>query len=397
VLLREIDGKKCDNGQDVIAHARSQPRLSAKSARNRNEQLDMLRGIAILLVLCHHIFTLPPDLAPWTAASLSFLKSIGWVGVDLFFVLSGFLVSGLIFTEFQESKSFQPGRFLIRRGFKIYPSYYVLIAISVLLIPHDIFDPGTRKFVCFVLVFLQNYHLNLLKGVTNALFLHTWSLAVEEHFYFGLSFLSVVLLKQTKSFKLMPVICTTICFLVLIMRAYTFFHPPSYAGFADYATHLRIDALSFGVLLSYMHHHHKNKLETLMQKSSMFFALVALICILPCTVWGYHTLFTYVFGLTLLYLGFGIIMMMLIYMPMSNPLSKALAFVGFYSYSIYLWHRVVLLLVEAASRMLGLSYAPKIIVYFLCSVLIGILFSRAIEIPFLTLRNKMFPSRTKRT
>src|SRR5579871_5786119 len=196
----------------------------------------MLRGVAILLVLWHHIVDPPRGLLQPVATVLSALKYVGWMGVDLFFVLSGFLVSGLVINEFNEQGSFQPIRFLIRRGFKIYPSYYILILVSFFIIPHNTFDANTARFICYLLVFLQNYHLDLLNTFTNVLFVHTWSLAVEEHFYFGLTLVAILLLKFCKSLRMLPAICLGVCLMALLMRIITFvwFHPS--ADLAVYET-----------------------------------------------------------------------------------------------------------------------------------------------------------------
>ena len=86
---------------------------------SRIKQLDVLRGIAIVLVLGSHM----PASDLWS--------QIGWVGVDLFFVLSGFLVSGLLFNEYKKHGQIRLGRFLIRRGFKIYPAFYFLILVTI--------------------------------------------------------------------------------------------------------------------------------------------------------------------------------------------------------------------------------------------------------------------------
>jgi len=86
----------------------------------RNKALDFWRAIAIILVLFRH--------APISNdANFIFLilQKGGWVGVDIFFVLSGFLVSGLLFKEFKLKKHIDIKRFLIRRAFKIYPSFYL--------------------------------------------------------------------------------------------------------------------------------------------------------------------------------------------------------------------------------------------------------------------------------
>ena len=80
--------------------------------------IDFLRGVAVLLVVFRHI-TLEP-----------ILLTVGWAGVDLFFVLSGFLVSNLLFQEYKQTQSVKPIRFLIRRGFKIYPLFYLIIILD---------------------------------------------------------------------------------------------------------------------------------------------------------------------------------------------------------------------------------------------------------------------------
>src|SRR5215470_10370022 len=97
----------------------------------------------------------------------------GWIGVDLFFVLSGFLVSGLLFREHLTHQRIEVGSFLARRGLKIYPGFYVLIAVSVLAsvaMHRALSAAGVLSEVFFV----QNYR--------RGLWPHTWSLAVEEHF-----------------------------------------------------------------------------------------------------------------------------------------------------------------------------------------------------------------------
>src|SRR5436190_1807353 len=83
--------------------------------RNRSLQLDMLRGIAILLVLGAHCVAAPAGLGIMQPVADAW-RRIGWAGVDLFFVLSGFLVSGLMFAEYQKRQNVDVRRFVIRRG-----------------------------------------------------------------------------------------------------------------------------------------------------------------------------------------------------------------------------------------------------------------------------------------
>src|SRR5260370_39015268 len=92
-----------------------QPVPQALSATRRNQSIDALRGVAILLVVGSHI----PYYAAWT--------HIGWTGASLFFVLSGFLVSGILFDQWSSPGEGQIRRFIIRRGFKICPAVYMYL------------------------------------------------------------------------------------------------------------------------------------------------------------------------------------------------------------------------------------------------------------------------------
>ena len=82
---------------------------------------DVLRGIAVILVLGRQMAAPAPDVSGLLKHGANLWIQVGWTGVDLFFVLSGFLVSGLLFTEYQRHGSVDVVRFLVRRGFKIYP------------------------------------------------------------------------------------------------------------------------------------------------------------------------------------------------------------------------------------------------------------------------------------
>src|SRR6476620_3973805 len=109
-----------------------------KSFNHRLTELDFLRGVAVILVLFGHHYL------------ISYTGTMGWIGVDLFFVLSGFLVSGLLFSEYKKFGDIDPKRFLIRRGFKIYPAFYFSVFISASLLyfwPHLSFFPGSHLLV----------------------------------------------------------------------------------------------------------------------------------------------------------------------------------------------------------------------------------------------------------
>lgn len=105
-----------------IGHSAELPQGRRSGGSVRWRTLDMLRGVAVLLVLFRH----HPASGP--------LGHIGWVGVDLFFVLSGYLISGLVIDEYRSTGGVNGFRFLVRRGFKIYPSFYTFILLGLPLL-----------------------------------------------------------------------------------------------------------------------------------------------------------------------------------------------------------------------------------------------------------------------
>ena len=137
-------------------------------------ELDVLRGVAILLVLGTHV----PAYAFWAKA--------GWLGVDLFFVLSGFLISNLLFLEYRQWESIRIGQFFLRRALKIYPTFYCLY-IATLTYGFCVDARFGWQNGLGEMFFLQNY-LGSIWG-------HTWSLAIEEHFYIFLPLALTLMLK----------------------------------------------------------------------------------------------------------------------------------------------------------------------------------------------------------
>jgi len=209
----------------------------------RNAGLDILRIVAVLLVIGRHI-ELPEN--PGTI--LTTLNRGGWVGVDLFFVLSGFLVSGLLFKEYIQNEQVDIKRFLIRRAFKIYPAFWVFL-ISTMLLKILFGEPPKLQHIIGEILFLQNY----LGGAWN----HTWSLAVEEHFYIGLGIIIAYLVSvnQVNPFKNIGIIFLIVAAFCLTLRILKSYYMPYYSHQTHlYGTHIRIDSLMFGVLLSWLVH-----------------------------------------------------------------------------------------------------------------------------------------------
>src|SRR5437667_23212 len=118
------DPADAGRGPETPPHSAGNRVLSAR----RSKELDCLRCVAVFLVLCRHLPDLPDSLWGPFRVPVHLLYEAGWAGVDLFFVLSGFLISGLLFREHQQYRRIDFKQFLVRRGLKVYPSFYCLIA-----------------------------------------------------------------------------------------------------------------------------------------------------------------------------------------------------------------------------------------------------------------------------
>lgn len=375
----------------------------ATPAVHRNERLDMLRAIAVLLVMSWHMALPSADSHPLTSAIIAFLRRPGWVGVDLFFVLSGFLVSGLLFREFRLHGNLQPLRFLVRRGFKIYPAFYLYLVLTFSFGVYPTRVPSWNEFLLHA-AFLQSYVAR-----APGIWVHTWSLAVEEHFYILLAIAMALLLRRGRAMLVLRqalVAFVTAAGAVLIMRIATVVallrgNTPFYAvQDRFFATHLRLDALLFGVFLAYLFHEQPNIWNRLAQSRRLILGVSAVL-LLPAFVFHHDHPFTASVGYTLYYLGFGgLLIFALSGRRQVRPAwhwESALAAIGAYSYSIYLWHVAVKRWGTQAFQHLSgvqMSYAQSTLLYFAGTIVLGVAMAKIVEIPFLRLRDKHFPSRS---
>ena len=355
----------------------------------RNKRLDILRAIAILLVLGRH------------AEGPTLWKNVGWAGVDLFFVLSGFLISGILFTEYKRTGRIDWRRFFIRRGFKIYPAFYAMIFVTFLWRVAQHRENPLAPYVPEIF-FYQSY-----QGYR--LWSHTWSLAVEEHFYILLPALLLLMLRYLKRgrqdpFRMVPAVWVILAFSCLLQRVYLA-HTPLLNDWQQgimFPTHLRIDGLFFGVFLGYLHHFHGEILRRIAAGwlRVLLFAVSTLL-LSTCFMFQVDSPFLLGYGLTALYLGFGGMLILALYgLRRESGESRLLgvgdfaAYVGMHSYSIYLWHGIVSQHDRGFMRMLWPKIGETAIFwgYILISLTVGILLSRAIEFPALRVRDRLFPA-----
>ncbi|MDZ4683944.1 MAG: acyltransferase [Planctomycetaceae bacterium] len=356
-------------------------------------QLDLLRCFAVLLVLGRHLTPCPRDANAVVWAATAVWQRGGWVGVDLFFVLSGFLVSGLLFHEDKANGSVDVRRFLVRRAFKIYPSFWGMVLVTALVGLAQTGGVSIRALLA-ELLFLQNY--------LGGLWEHTWSLAVEEHFYIALAVLTAVLSRRPRrggaTFASIPTLFLAMAVTCLGLRLYKSWTPPHSLDASLFPTHLRIDSLMSGVLVSYWWHYRELSELRLLRRFPGAVVGVGMLLLLPAFIFPIdRTWWMPAFGLTLCYVGSSAILAgcLALRVPQRREV-EWLAQIGACSYSIYLWHLPVQawgidwLQGIAGGELNWFLYAGC---YLGCALTVGILMSRLIEYPVLRVRERLFPSR----
>jgi len=339
----------------------------------REIELDFIRGLAILLVLDYHsphpILLKPLLLLGW--------PHFGWIGVDIFFVLSGFLVGGLLVKEREVRGRIDAKRFLVRRGFKIWPQYYCLLFVMIAT-GHR----GTRE-LWGNLLNIQNY----VGGVAN-----TWSLAVEEQAYIVLVIVLGVVSRRCIRTKTLFVafaiasLCILFWSFVLASRGVNTFA----------RTDTRLDGILYGVMLSMLYHHAPQLFRRVQSYTWVWTGTILLMLALfrvgvkawwwPPLSWGLAD-------------AAGVAVLFLLYKQNKglehSAIYRLVAWIGLYSYGIYLWHISVIKPVMAATGHIPAILVPiwEYIVPGLSGVALGICTTRLVEFPSLKLRDRLFPRR----
>jgi len=370
---------------------------------SRNQELDFMRGVAIIVVMLrHHKFTEP-------------VFALGTTGVQLFFVLSGFLVGGLIWREIKKNESIGVGNFILRRGFKIWPQFYVFVGFNILFDlfnslvlknQSNIFSPLGITGLFSELFFVQNYVDNL--------FDVTWSLAVEEHFYLLLPLVLYVVIRYAPSLtKLRPLETAIGLYLILFLIGFTCrwqnWHTSSFETWLyDRQSQFHLDALFFGVLLAAFNTYKKDEMLSFFRTYTWLLLLLSMGCIVSgLFLFGVPKIYeglTYGLsssvGYTILYWGFGIFTYLLyawqglskaIKLIFNFGIYRFVAWTGFYSYSLYLYHSFIYGILNIVfkkahlEQYLWINFVIGIIVTYIVSVFL----TETLETYFLRIRDRV--------
>jgi peptidoglycan/LPS O-acetylase OafA/YrhL len=349
--------------------------------------LDGLRGLAILLVLFYHNFGYVK------------LFEFGWLGVDLFFVLSGFLITDILL-QTKGTKHYLRN-FYMRRVLRIFPIYYLCLVLFIIVFPRLTGNSGAANYYTdnqgWLWMYLQNWLYIAKQTPDGATHLqHFWSLAVEEQFY--MVWPLIVLL--CRNHKQMLAIITAALVFVLCARVVMWMNHFSSVSYFNLYTFSRIDGLCIGCILSIIRHINPEYI-----RKNLKFIMLALVTL--------NVLFLGVkkiFALDIPYLGtfgyfslaaiFGVV----VYIAVTEENrfmkkyfnSRYLRFFGKISYSLYVFHWPLYLIafpyiVNLLKELSLPEYSGQLIASLLCSamaVLVSIFSYRYFESIFMKLKQR---------
>ncbi len=340
-------------------------------------KLDALRAIAALMVLMVHYL------------QVKNVFSYGGNGVQIFFVISGFLITGILLSQKNNSNYSRAkliGNFIVKRALRLFPVYYLFLLLLVGL------QYGGGLWLCdkgelwHYFTYTQNY-LFVIKGGQSSLLFHTWSLAVEEQFYLIWPMVIFLIPRRAE----LPVLLT-IFFFGILSKIYfiDFFTCP---GTVKGITFIHFDTLAAGALLAYCIHYQKAKFLIFMERFSDLLFGIGFFASITLTICGINDSFFLPFSLTVMASA-------LVFIcgyknsSMLDPILNLgiLTKLGKISYGLYLFHKPVPFLFNYAYGKTGLApinnWVLLLLIYLSIAILIATLSYRFFEKPILRLKEK---------
>jgi peptidoglycan/LPS O-acetylase OafA/YrhL len=355
--------------------------------------LDLLRAVAIAWVMLFHSY-----LVGGLGDDFAWLSRYGWMGVDLFFVLSGYLIGRQVLARLASARGFSFAGFYRRRAYRILPAFVVVLAVYAAL-PGLRESPGMEPWWKFA-----GFFMNLsIHYAENSAFSHAWSLCVEEHFYLLFPLLAVAMAHRL-SMPRFVAICAGIVVAGIALRTGVWLHDNALAEagigaarnwFVEdiyYPTWNRLDGLLAGVVLAAIEVHRARWWQAVQSRANL--ALLAGLAVLALSFWLFREragLLGNSIGWPVLSLGLGLLVF-------SGAGSTSwigrvrvpgAAWLAAISYSLYLSHKLAFHAVQvvSATRLDGLG-----LLAFACyagvSLLVGAALYYGVERPFLQLRDR---------
>lgn len=360
--------------------------------KNRLYGLDTLRASAITLVFMSHyagFVSMKP--------TFGFLSSIGWLGVDLFFVLSGYLIGNQILAAIANQSSFSLKIFYYRRLLRTLPVYLFVLALYFLIPPfreNPLITP-LWKF----LTFTQNFNLH-----TGEAFSHAWSLCIEEQFYLVLPALALLIAwKGSKHIGWLIVL--TVLLEGMILRGFYIHHYPHVNNniwnnyFHEkiyYSTFCRLDGLVLGVAVAMLKNFHQETWKRAILKGNSFliFGILGTAITFYLFLHYHYSFFMITFGFPLV--AFSFASLILAALSPNSWLYRihvpGAASIAAWSYAIYLIQKQFMVISASSLAKHGIP-ATSLTTLFVATITTlfgGWLLYSFIETPFMKLRDKLF-------
>ncbi len=289
--------------------------------------IDILRGISVLLVLIYHLKI---------NYSNGYLLPGGYLGVDIFFLISGYLITSILHLNFIENK-FSFKEFFLRRFLRIVPVYILVIFLTLIvsyfvLLPNQLVDLSTSSISSiffysniFFWKYLNNYYNP--DAILNPL-LHTWSLAIEIQFYIFFTLFFFILKKYFNNLKTLLFLSGLISFIIAVIFSY--YEPRiNFFGFQS-----RFWEFILGSFIFFYKDKIKLKLNNV-EKSGIYLLIV--LCAIYFNENSLHPSFY-----TLFFLIFVSLLILNTKKQKILIIEKPLKFFGLLSYSLYIWHYPIL-------------------------------------------------------
>lgn len=359
--------------------------------------LDHLRALAIVLVFLFHYrgFAHP--------AWVNDVAGFGWTGVDLFFVLSGFLIAGQLFTQLKHTGRIALGDFFIKRFFRIIPPYLIVLTVYF-SIPFFREREALAPLWKF-LTFTHNFGLDVIHRGT---FSHAWSLCIEEQFYLTLPFL-LLLTYNRKRTPVLRVLFGLLLILVVVFRLLSwrvliapFAESDAFAlrwyKYLYYPTYTRLDGLLLGVGLAWLMQHTVWIRNRILLNGNLFFA--AGIPVLAAAWWICREPASFqasIWGFLLVAIGFAC-WVAAAASPVSFLYKKRSWFtaqLASLSFTIYLSHKGVVHMTQVLLKNTGIAPDSNIVLLIAAAncILVALLFRYLVEQPGLRIRNYLLNRR----
>ena len=360
---------------------------------NKLHGLDHLRALAIVLVFFFHYYIISGGRPEWLPAVASF----GWVGVDLFFVLSGFLISSQLFQQINSTDNISLSVFFLKRLFRIVPAFLFTVGLYFAFPAFREKEalPPLWKFLSFT----QNFGLNLKDYGT---FSHAWSLCVEEHFYLLLPLILYFLLRFKRfshSYWLL------LLFFVAGFAVRQFSFDQLYLPHAEddnnwlywykfiyYPTYNRLDGLLAGVAIAAMREFRPRLWDKIAAWGNWHIVVGLLILTAAYFLFQDPQSFpASVFGYPVIAIGFAFVTMGAISPGcfLYRWHSRATAWIATLSYALYLTHKGVIHFTQVSLRNWPINDHVILLLCLISSSLFAYLVHLAIEKPFMKMRHKL--------